>query len=369
MKTYCFKLYHSKRNRELHRLISLAGIIYNHCIALHKRYYRLYHKSLNKYSLQKHITKLKKTDRYKFWNQLGSQAIQDIAERIDRAYKLFFNNLKRGVRTAPPSFQKVSKYKSFTLKQTGWKYLGSDNSLIIMGRRYKFSKSREIEGKIKLITIKRDPLGDLYIYFICDVQENEVPVRSGESAGFDFGVKVFLTGIEPEQDIEAPLFFRQNANEVKRASRKLSSKQKGSKNRRKARLNLARVYKKVGNKRSDFHWKLARELCSKYAVICFEDLNLKAMQKRYGRKIMDLGFAEFLNRLEYIAKKLGTRIVKISRFYPSSQLCHVCGHRTSETKNLNVREWDCPACGEHHDRDRNAAINILREGERILQSA
>lgn len=123
MKTFCFKLYKAKRNRKLHRQINAAGLIYNHCIALHKRYYRLYHKSLNVYVLQKHLTKLKKIPRFSYLKEIGSQAVQDITQRIDRAYKLFFRNLKRKIRTAPPSFKKVRKYKSYTLKQTGWKLL------------------------------------------------------------------------------------------------------------------------------------------------------------------------------------------------------------------------------------------------------
>ena len=110
MKTYCFKLYKAKRNRKLHRQINAAGLIYNHCIALHKRYYRLYHRSLNIYVLQKHLTKLKKMPRFSYLKEIGAQAVQDITQRIDRAYKLFFRNLKQKVRTAPPSFKKVSKF-------------------------------------------------------------------------------------------------------------------------------------------------------------------------------------------------------------------------------------------------------------------
>ena len=123
MKTYCFKLYKAKRNKKLHKVINIAGIIYNHCIALHKRYYRLFKKSLNIYKLQKHLTKLKKIGKFSYFKEVGSQAIQDITQRIDRACKLFFRNLKHKIRTAPPSFKKIRKYKSFTLKQAGWKLL------------------------------------------------------------------------------------------------------------------------------------------------------------------------------------------------------------------------------------------------------
>ena len=123
MKTYCFKLYQAKRNRKLHRQINAAGLIYNHCIALHKRYYRLYHRSLSIYVLQKYLTKLKKMSRFSYLKEIGSQAVQDITQRIDRAYQLFFRNLKRKIHAAPPSCKKVRKYKSYTLKQAGWKLL------------------------------------------------------------------------------------------------------------------------------------------------------------------------------------------------------------------------------------------------------
>lgn len=364
MKTYCFKLYKSKRNKKLHRQIGAAGIIYNHCIALHKRFYKLYGKSLEKYKLQKHLTKLKKLPKFNYLKEIGSQAVQDITDRIDRAYKLFFRNLKHDIRTAPPSFKKVRKYKSYTLKQAGWKLLNG-NTIQIGKQKYHYFKSSDIEGKVKTVTIKRDTLGDIYLYFVCETKENEVLARTGKSVGFDFGLKKFLNGSDGV-DIESPLFFKQNRNAIVRANRNLSRKQKGSNNQSKARIELARLHKRTANKRSAFHWHIANQLVREYALICLEDLNLKAMQRRLGRKISDLGFADFVNKLKYMASKTGSAVVEIDRYYPSSQLCSVCGYQNKETKNLKIREWQCPRCGIKHDRDRNAAINILREGERIF---
>ena len=208
VKTYCFKLYKAKRNRKLHKVINIAGIIYNHCIALHKRYYRLFKKSLNIYKLQKHLTKLKKIGKFSYFKEVGSQAIQDITQRIDRACKLFFRNLKHKIRTAPPSFKKIRKYKSFTLKQAGWKLL-KDNVIEINKQKYKYFKSRDIEGIVKTITIKRDTLGDIYLYFVCETNENKVLARTGKSVGYDFGLKQFLTASD-NKDIKAPLFFKMN---------------------------------------------------------------------------------------------------------------------------------------------------------------
>ena len=365
MRTYRFKLYNSKRNRKLHKQINAAGLVYNHCIALHKRYYKLFGKSLNMYQLQKHLTKLKKNSQFAYLKEIGSQAVQDITQRIDRAYKLFFRNLKHKIRTAPPSFKKISKYKSFTLKQAGWKLNESDNSIVIGKQRYRYAKSREIDGKVKIITVKRDALGDIYIYFVCETSENEVLARTGKSVGFDFGLKMFLNASDGK-DIASPLFFKQNANAIKRANKNLSRKAKGSNNRKKARIALARLHKKVANQRDNFHWQIAHRLVAEYALICLEDLNLKAMQKRFGRKISDLGFADFVNKLKYMAYRTGSSVVEIDRFYPSSQLCSDCGYQNTETKNLKIREWTCPKCGNTHNRDRNASINIEREGTRLF---
>jgi putative transposase len=225
MKTYCFKLYKSKRNKKLHRQIDTAGRIYNHLIALHKRYYRLYGKHLNIYKLQKHITKLKKTRRYTNWNSLGSQAIQDITERIDKGYKLFYRNLKARVRTAPPSFRKVKKYKSFTLKQAGYQF-HEDNTITIMGTRYKYFNSRNMEGAIKRVTVKRDSLGDIYIYVVCESSPKRIKSGSGKSVGLDFGLTTFITASDGST-IASPLFFAKNLKRTKELNRNRSRKKKG----------------------------------------------------------------------------------------------------------------------------------------------
>lgn len=153
MKTLKFKLYNHKRNRYLKRTINAAGVIYNHCIALHKRYYRMWGKHLNCAKLQAHIVKLRK--RKEFWLSVGSQAVQDIFQRIEKAYQLFFKHHKKGVRL--PGFKKVKKYKSFTLKQAGYKFLGG-NRVKIGTKVYQYWHSREIAGAVKILTIKRTPL-------------------------------------------------------------------------------------------------------------------------------------------------------------------------------------------------------------------
>ena len=365
MKTFCFKLYNSEHNSKLMRLINIACLIYNHCVALHRRYYRLFGKYITANRLKTHLTKLKRTERFAYIRHLDAQGAQDIVERIDRAYNLFWSSLKRKVKCSPPKFRKVRRYKSFTLKQTGWK-LDEECGKIRIGKKwYRYFQSRRIDGKVKTVTIKRDSVGDIYVYLVCHVQSKGIESRTGKSIGFDFGLKKFLTGSDGH-DIESPYFFMQNVKAIRKKSCQLSRKQKGSRNWERALIDLARTYRRLENQRRDFHYKTARNLCEEYACICLETLNIKGMARRWGRKIHSLGFYSFVKILVCEAAKFGTQIIFVPMFYPSSQLCSVCGYKNPEVKNLNVREWDCLVCGSHHDRDRNAAINIHRAGASAL---
>ena len=360
MKTYKFKLYQARNNKYLHSCINASGSIYNHCIALHKRYYKMFGKHLNMYRLMKHIAKLRK--RIKYWQQVGAQAVQEICQRIEKAYQLFFKNNKKGTR--PPNFKKTRKYKSFTLKQAGYKLL-SGNRIKIGKITYKFALSREIKGKIKTLTVKRTSLGELFILVVTDFVEESFGVVTGKIAGFDFGLKTFLT-VSDGTTIESPLFFNQFRSLLKKANKNLSSKRKCSNNWYKAKANLARVYEFISNKRKDWFWKLAHELTNKYDVLIFEDLNLKGMKRLWGRKVSDLSFASFLEILICVANNKGKTVHFVDRFYPSSKTCSCCGHINKEL-SLKQREWNCPSCNTKDiPRDLNAAINLQREGASSL---
>jgi putative transposase len=363
--TYKFKLYKSSRLKSLHKQLNIACWIYNHSIALHRRYYRLYGKGLNSYKLKKHLTKLKKR---KLWlYELGSQAGQDVIERIEKAYKLFFESLKKNIKASPPGFKGKRKYRSFTLKQAGWSIEG--NKLRIGKQIFKFSRSRELNGLIKTVTLKRDSLGDFYVLICCKVEDHPSKVTSNTSCngmGLDFGLKNFLT-LSNGGIIEAPEPFKENLVALKKIQRTLSFKKKGSRNREKARICLARVHKKVSNLRADFHHKLARNLAKTYDSIFVEDLNLQGMKKVWGRKVSDLGFSSFLLILEHHCNKSGSRLLKIPRFYPSSKTCSVC-NSVQENLSLDQRSWVCASCKAEHNRDINAARNIFRVGQDLLKS-
>ncbi|MBW4615968.1 MAG: transposase [Desmonostoc vinosum HA7617-LM4] len=356
MKTLKFKLYQHKQNRHLKRSINAAGVIYNYCIALHKRYYRMWGKHLNCAKLQAHIAKLRKKNQ--FWQSVGSQAVQDICQRIEKAYQLFFKHNNKGVR--PPGFKKVKKYKSFTLKQAGYKFLGG-NRVKIGNRVYQYWKSREIEGTVKTLTIKRTPLGELFMVVVVDnVINPQVKFTTSKIAGFDFGLKTFLTCSDGSK-IESPQFFKQSLNGLKKASRQHSLKLKGSMSQERARKNLVRKYENVASRRRDWFWKLAHELTSRFDVLCFETLNLKGMHRLWGRKVSDLAFGEFLQILEWVAKKKHKQVVFVDQWYPSTKTCSSCGH-VLESLDLSIREWRCPSCQSVNGRDENASRNICAVG-------
>ena len=367
IKTYKYKLYHSKKNKHLNEQTKICGNIYNHCIALHYKYYKMYKKHLNKYQLQKHITKLKKLDKYSFWKKVGSQSIQDITDRIEEGYQAFFKNCKKKTKTrkvSPPSFRKSQTYSSFTLKQAGYKILPY-NQVKINKRIYKYYKSREMEGEIKCVNVKKDKLGDWYVYFICELEnDSKLISMTGKTAGFDFGCMDFLVkndGIK----IKSPLFFKQNRKKITKANKKLSRKIKGSNNQKQAKHNLARIHKKVANQRRDFHFKLAKELCKTYDIMLFETLDISSMKKEHGRKINDLGFSDFMNILEHKALEYGKTIHHIDKWFASTKTCNSCGFKNNALTKRD-RTWTCPKCLVSHNRDMNAAINIINKGSKEL---
>lgn len=365
MKTLKFKLYQSKKNKHISHQIDIAGVIWNHCIALHRRYFKLTGKYINVYAMQKHIAKLKKLSKYEFWNMVDAQAIQDICQRVDRSYQLFFKYKAGKItqRFARPGFRKVKKYTSFTLKQTGWKLIGS-NKIRIRGKVYKFSKSREILGTVKTVTIKRTPLGELFICFAVETEREETNRLGNTIVGADFGLKTFLT-LSNGEEIASPEFFKASLKDIRKANRAMSWKAKGSANWRKAKEHLNRVHEQISNERRDWFFKLAHRLTDRFDIIVLETLNIKAMHRLWGRKVGDIAFSEFRDILQYIAAGKGKLIHFIDRWFPSSKTCSHCGHINKDLE-LSDRRWRCPSCNAVIDRDANAALNILREGASSL---
>ena len=209
---------------------------------------------------------------------------------------------------------------------------------------------------MKTVTVKRTGIGDYYLCVCVQEELPDIPTRTGNAVGMDFGLKNFLT-LDTGEVISAPEFYKASLDELRKAHRAVSRCCKGSNNRKRAVLHLQKVYEHVSNQRRDWFFKLANYLVSKYDVLCIEDLNLDAMKRLWGRKVSDLGYAEFISILEWKASLNGCRVVRVPRFYPSSKTCHFCGS-VNDTLTLKDRIWECPVCHAHLDRDVNAALNI-----------
>ena len=307
---------------------------------------------------------------------LGSQAIQDITDRLDKPYKLFFGNLKRKTKASPPSFKSRHKYKSFTLKQVGYKLNQKENEIIINKKRYRYFNSRDFDGIVKALTVKRDNKGEIYIIFSVE-QEMKLKIgfETGKTAGFDFGLGTFLVDSEGIK-FTSPQYLSESFEKLKELSAKLSKKKKGSSNRQKAKMQFISLYDKISNQRNDWQWKMALELVRSCDVICLETLSFLQMQKskelktrtqkhNRARKMLDLSPGSFIEKVKYKAAEYGKKIVFVSKWFPSTQICSKCSYVIGRLP-MNVREWVCPDCGTKHDRDHNAAKNILREGASSL---
>lgn len=363
--TFKFRLYESDRNERLHRSLSAAGRIWNHCVAFQRTYYRLFGKYCSKATLQRHIAKLRK--RRPDWMTVGAQAVQKVVERLDNSYQRFFKwaKTRRGPKAGRPGFKKSREYSSFTMTQAGWKLL--DGNKIRIGKHtYKYVKSRGIEGTIKTVTVKRDKLGRLWLCFSTLIEDfHPASPLTSDVGGFDFGLKDFLTA-DDGSTVQSPEFFKSSMAALAKANRSLSRKKKGSNNRKKARRRLVAVYARVVNKRRDWFFKLAHDLCDRYALLCFEDLNLDGMKRLWGRKVSDLSFDTFLSILHHVAAKRGCQVVHIGRFESTTKICHGCGHK--QAMPLSVRTFECEGCGLMTQRDVNAALNIKRLGIQAIKA-
>ena len=353
MMTYTYKLYRSKRLAKLDAMLREACFVWNHALALQKRYYSLFGKYVSCARMKAHFAK--RIGR----RLLHSQTTQEILERLDASYQRFFKRLSR----RSPKFRKAREFSSIVYKQGGFKL--NANVLVVNSIRqhFQFSYSRPYEGKVRQIRIKRSRLGEYYLYIVTDAVAGSYACRKsheGASVGMDFGLKTYLT-LSDGTKVENPLFLKQDLNDLRRRSRALSRCEKNSHHRVARRRDLERCHERIRNRRDDWQWKTCHELCRRYGTICIEDLNLTGMTHLWGRKVNDLAFGLFMQKLEHVAAKYGTEVVKIDRFYASSKTCSVCQY-VSEFLTLDQRKWTCPQCGTVHDRDLNASVNILRQG-------
>jgi putative transposase len=287
---------------------------------------------------------------------LHSQSAQEVLQRLDTAYARFFKHLAK----RPPKFKKSADFASFCYKQGGFSLCGNVFHVNTVKKDYKFSLSRPYEGKVKQVRVKRSHLNEWYIYVITDASpKSYAKTHDGASVGIDFGLKTYLS-LSNGEKVSNPQFLKKDLRRLQKTSERHSHCVKDSNHKEQARLALCRLYESISDKRSDFQWKLAHDLCRQYDTIFIEDLNLNGMTRLWGRKMNDLAHGQFVSILEQVAAKYGCTVHKIDKWFPSSKLCD-CGYK-NDNLSLNDRTWVCPRCGQIHDRDVHAAEMILRRG-------
>lgn len=357
MISYKYKLYRTDKTKHLDKMLREAAFVWNHALALQKRYYRLFGKYIDTNRMQKHF--VKRITR----NLLHSSTTQEVLQRLDTAYRRFFKHLAK----RPPKFRKAKDFTTIVFKGTGG-YSLNGNVLTInrIRKRYKFSLSRPYGGKVKTLTVKRSSLGEYFIIMVLDKAPASLgKTHNGASVGIDFGLKTYMT-MSDGTTVKNPQFLKTELPRVQRASRKLTKTASDSHHRQARRKELDRILERIVNQRNEFQWQLAHHLCRQYDRIFIEDLQLTGMTALWGRKMSDLAHGEFVTKLEYVATKYGVTVYKIDRFYPSSKTC-TCGYVNKQLQ-LKDRHWTCPECGAVHSRDLLAAQNILRQGIAELES-
>jgi len=346
---YRFRLYPKKDQIEfLNRQIGHCRFVYNKLLALAKE-----KKDWNYYKYKRLLPELKKE--YPFLKEANSQSLQETVKNLHRAFKNFFEG-----RTKHPKFKKKKHANSISIPQH---FTIKDNKIKIpkLSSPIRFIKHREIEGNIKSISITKTPTGKFYLNVLVDRETIKLP-SSTNIIALDLGLTHFCT-LSDGTKIETPKYLIKAEKRLKRIQRELSKKQKGSKRWKILKRRVAKLHERIKNQRNDFLHKLSRKLIGDNQAIIVESLNIKGMLKNHhlAKHISDSGWSRFISMLDYKAKLYGRKLIQAPPFYPSSKLCSVCGYK-NDNLTLSNRYWTCPVCGTKHDRDINAARNLLKIG-------
>ena len=305
---------------------------------------------------------------YAFLKEADSRALLNARENLDAAYDKFFKESNAGF----PKFKSKHKYRwSYTTDNNNGTVRFDGNRLRLPKVGYvKIVEHRLHEGRILTATISHERSGEYYASVLCEIEQPKSLPVTDKVVGIDLGLHDIIVCSDGER-VPSPKYFRKSEQRLARVQRAFSRTQKGSNGHEKARLKVARCHQKIKNQRNDFLQKLSTKLIHENQVICLEDLSVKGLERNHklSKSVTDASFSKFVNMLEYKAEWYGRKVVKIDRFYPSTQLCSGCGYKNESVKGLQglkVREWVCPGCGEVHDRDLNASRNILKEGMKVL---
>ncbi len=358
LKAFKYRLYPTQPQlRDLDRTLMLCRSLYNAALQERREAYRKAGKTVGFYEQKRYLPEIRtELPEYK---GVHSQVLQNVIERVDRAFQGFFRRVKAGQKAGYPRFKGRERYDSFTFPQagtTGVKLQGGGKRVLLYGiGSVKCKLHRPLEGRLKTATVKRE--GEhWYIVFTCEVEPRPLPPND-QAIGIDLGTNPHFLITSDGEMVEAPRYFQRAQAKLATAQRSLARKKRGSNRRKQAGRRVAKLHRKIANQRKDFHHKLARRLVNRYGTIVHEDLNILGLARsRTAKGVLDAGWAQFLAILAYKAEEAGRRVVGVDPKH-TSQDCPVCGHR--EKKPLWVREFTCPACRASLHRDVAAAINIL----------
>lgn len=367
--SYKFRIYPNKEQENLiHRTFGCVRFIYNYFLEKRIKEYKENNRIMSFYDCTKELTKLKHLDEYSWLNEVDSTALQSAVKNVDDAYKKFFISYKKHTDIGYP------KFKSKHSHRKSYRAFGSDKIKVYEGyiklpklKKVKCKISRNVKGRILNATIIQEPSGKYYVSICCTNVVIPTYKTTGSVIGLDLGIKKFIVDSNGNT-YDNNKFLYKSEKQLCRLQRMLSRKPKESNRREKTRIIVARLYEHIYNQRMDYLQKLSTNIIKENDIICIENLSIKNMikNKKLSKAISDVSWGKFIKMLEYKSIWHKKKVIKVDKFFPSSQLCSMCGYKNEKIKNLSIREWTCPICGSAHDRDKNAAKNILSEGMRLL---
>lgn len=360
-KAYKFRIYPNTEQKILFaKTFGCVRFIYNRMLADKIKHYEETKQKLNN-------TPARYKSEFEWLKEVDSLALANAQMNLQAAYNNFFKNPKTGY----PKFKsKKSNRRSYTTNCIN-QNVGIDNGYIKLPKigLVKLKQHRNIPSyhKLKSVTISQTPSGKYYASVLFEYENQVQEIEPQTFLGLDFSMHELYMDSNGDEPCY-PRYYRQAEKKLAREQRKLSKMQKGSKNRDEQRIKVAKLHEKAANQRKDFLHKQSRQITNAYDCVCVENLDVRAMSQalNFGKSVSDNGWGMFTTFLKYKLEEQGKRLVKVDRFFASSQTCSSCGYKNPDTKNLSIRAWDCPECGAHHDRDVNAAVNIRNEGMRIV---
>lgn len=371
IKGYKYRIYPTKEQEiQINKTFGCCRFVYNQLLAKRIELYKTEQKNLSKTDCNNYCNRELKKE-YPWLKEVDKFALTNSIYNLDKAYQNFFREIKKGNKEQGfPKFKsKKNNHHSYTTNFTNnnIKIDFKNNKIQLPKLKWiKCKVHREFYGKILFATISKTSSGKYFVSFNVEIKHIVLP-KNNNKIGIDLGIKDLLITSDGEVINNEKITYKYE-KKLAKLQRKLAKKQKGSKNRNKQRIKVAKLYEKITNIRKNNLHQISSRIINENQVIICEDLNVKEMVQNHNlsKSIHDCRWGELIIQLKYKAEWNNKIFHKVNRYFPSSQLCNVCGYRNEDTKNLSVRFWICPECNTEHDRDKNAAINILNQGLRDL---